>query len=189
MSSKIDRRKKYTRMVLKESLMNILKEKPISNITIKEICEGADINRSTFYSHFSSQYDLLKQIEDEIMNDVNDTLSHYNYNKDDEALQMTVKVLEYVKENSDVCEVLFSEHGDVHFQRRVMMLAHEHTMKSILARSDIEHEVSQYASLFTISGSIHVVQRWLKNGMDTPPKELAEIIITLIKKGTSAFNK
>lgn len=47
----MDRRKKYTRMVLKESLMELLKNKPISNITIKEICEEADINRSTFYSH------------------------------------------------------------------------------------------------------------------------------------------
>ncbi|WP_338121478.1 hypothetical protein [Halalkalibacterium halodurans] len=51
MSVKLDRRKKYTRMVLKESLMKLMQEKPLSNITIKEICDLADINRSTFYSH------------------------------------------------------------------------------------------------------------------------------------------
>lgn len=45
-ASKLDRRKKYTQMVLKDSLMKHLKEKQISTITVKEICELADINRS-----------------------------------------------------------------------------------------------------------------------------------------------
>ena len=69
-SKKIDRRKKYTRMVLKESLLEILKSKPITSITVKEICERADINRSTFYSHFNDQFDLLFQIEEELIDDM-----------------------------------------------------------------------------------------------------------------------
>ena len=54
MRKKLDRRKKYTRKVLKESLIALLADdKPISAVTVKEICERADINRSTFYMHFS----------------------------------------------------------------------------------------------------------------------------------------
>lgn len=51
-------------MVLKESLMKLLKEKSISTITVKEICVLADINRSTFYSHYLDQFDLLNQTKD-----------------------------------------------------------------------------------------------------------------------------
>lgn len=58
-----DRRVKYTKMILRQSLIEVLKEKPISRLTIKELCERADINRATFYSHYSDQFDLLKQIE------------------------------------------------------------------------------------------------------------------------------
>ena len=42
-----DRRVKYTQMVLNESLLEVLREKPLSRITVKEICDRADINRST----------------------------------------------------------------------------------------------------------------------------------------------
>ncbi|MFA7674359.1 MAG: TetR family transcriptional regulator, partial [Clostridia bacterium] len=48
-----DRRVRYTKMVLKESFINLLSKKGISNITIKQICEDADINRATFYTHYS----------------------------------------------------------------------------------------------------------------------------------------
>ena len=48
-----DRRVKYTKMVLRNALIKLLETKPISRITIKEICEEADINRTTYYAHYT----------------------------------------------------------------------------------------------------------------------------------------
>ena len=62
-----DRRTRYTQMVLKKSLIEWMEQKPLAKITIKELCERADINRCTFYAHYRDQYDLLQQIEDEII--------------------------------------------------------------------------------------------------------------------------
>ncbi len=73
-----DRRVRYTKMVIKQSFIKLLKQKSISKISIKEICEDADINRATFYSHYKNQYDLLKQIENETINDINQYLSSYD---------------------------------------------------------------------------------------------------------------
>ncbi len=78
-SKNADRRVKYTKMVIKNSLVKFLKEKPISKITVKEICEDADINRATFYAHYTDQYDLLQRIENEIIDDINLYLSEYNF--------------------------------------------------------------------------------------------------------------
>jgi len=80
-STKLDRRKQYTRMVLKDSIMKLLKEKSISTITVKEICKEADINRSTFYAHYSDQYDLLEKIEEEIIEDMITYLNQYDFDK------------------------------------------------------------------------------------------------------------
>lgn len=188
MSSKIDRRIKYTRLMLKESLMKLLKDKSISSITVKELCALADINRSTFYSHYSDQYDLLTQVEEEIIQDMNETLMSYNLGQDDEALQMIENIVEYVAANSDICETLFSEHGDPSFKKRVMMVAHDYTIKSWMATYPIDDpKISEYVSLFAISGSIHILEIWLKNGMDKTPKEMAEIINNLTNKGLSSL--
>ncbi|WP_332631418.1 TetR/AcrR family transcriptional regulator [Halalkalibacter flavus] len=187
MSSKIDRRIKYTQMVLKESFIKLMKEKPLTSITIKEVCELADINRSTFYSHYKDLYDLLHQIEDGIIEDMNETLSACNYTKNEEAIQMTEKLLEYLVKNRESCQTLFSEHGNPTFQKKVMSLAHRHSLKSLMAdRINLPYN-AEYLSLYIVNGSIHLVQHWLKNGLKEPPKEIAELLISLANKGLSSL--
>ena len=58
-NEKGDRRVRYTKMVIRESFLDLLQTKDISQISIKEICEKADINRATFYSHYQDPYDLM----------------------------------------------------------------------------------------------------------------------------------
>lgn len=67
---KSDRRVKYTQRVLKESLLEIMKERPIERVTVKEICDRADINRSTFYVHYGSPQELLDSIINELYDEI-----------------------------------------------------------------------------------------------------------------------
>jgi len=48
-------------MVLKKVFIKLLEKKTLSQISIKEICEDADINRATFYAHYKDQYDLFEE--------------------------------------------------------------------------------------------------------------------------------
>ena len=48
----MDRRTKYTMKVIKDTFLNLLESKDISNITVTEICDIADINRGTFYRYY-----------------------------------------------------------------------------------------------------------------------------------------
>lgn len=63
---KTDRRTMYTRMVVREALFELLKEKHLPQITVKEICGKAQINRATFYRNYSDIYDLFEQCEKEL---------------------------------------------------------------------------------------------------------------------------
>ena len=47
-----DRRVRYTKTVLKQSLLELMKDRPIGKITVTEICRLADVNRNTFYAHY-----------------------------------------------------------------------------------------------------------------------------------------
>ncbi|MBT2214525.1 TetR/AcrR family transcriptional regulator C-terminal domain-containing protein [Virgibacillus dakarensis] len=170
-------------MVLKESIMKLLEEKQISAITVKEICELADINRSTFYAHYADQFDLLEQIEEELIEDMSMYLSTYNFEKDDEALQMTEKLIEYFASKQDECQTLLNENSDSSFQKKVMVVAHRFIMKNSMEVKHLDKDISEYLSSFIISGSIQVLKVWLNNGMDKPPKEMAELIINVVNKG------
>lgn len=65
--TKMDRRNKYTRMVIKEALYQLLKKNPLNQITVKEICLEAGINQTTFYRNFKDIYDLFETIEQEMV--------------------------------------------------------------------------------------------------------------------------
>ena len=62
-----NRRVRFTRSALREALIDLILEKPLVSITVKDICARADINRSTFYLHFKDVTDILRTTEDEII--------------------------------------------------------------------------------------------------------------------------
>lgn len=72
---KQDARVRYTKMVIRNSLLELLRIKPIAKITVTEICERADINRATFYAHYSDPSDLLHSLEAEVIEE-RDALGH-----------------------------------------------------------------------------------------------------------------
>lgn len=64
----LDKRCRKTRKAIKTSLIKLMTEKDISDITITEIAEEADINRKTFYAHYRDLYDILDEIENDLIN-------------------------------------------------------------------------------------------------------------------------
>jgi len=183
LSKKLDRRKKYTRKVLKESLVALLANgKPISAITVKEICEMADINRSTFYMHYSDPYDLLDKIEAEIIEDMNTYLSSYRFTIEEESLKMTQKLLEYITNNKFLFQTLLTKNRDPAFEQRLMDIAQRFMMSTVHHLKEVN---SRYLSTFVVSGAIHVIKDWMKNEMDLSPKEMAIMINHFANYGMS----
>ena len=62
-----DYRVRVTKMLIRKEFTQLLKEKPVQSITVRELCERTGINRSTFYNHYQDVYDLLEQIENEML--------------------------------------------------------------------------------------------------------------------------
>lgn len=61
------RRTRYTRRAMQDALIELLRDQPLGSLTVKALCERADVNRSTFYAHYASIEELLHDIEDETM--------------------------------------------------------------------------------------------------------------------------
>ena len=181
---KTDRRVKYSLMVIKESFIKLLKEKPISKITIKEICDDADVNRATFYAHYSDQYDLLHQIERELIDGINHYLNGHDLNDISEApVEMLEKILEYIKDNSELFDLLLNSNGDIQFQQEVTKIIGQQHFSSMTADKDI----TEYMFLFFANGTIGVILKWLEDGMKKPVREMAELILRLSINGRASF--
>ena len=69
-----DARVRYTKMVITQSFIKLLGKKPLSRITVKEICEAAELNRATFYKHYLDVYDLLDKMEAQFLEELSSVL-------------------------------------------------------------------------------------------------------------------
>jgi len=179
--TKESRKTRYTRMVLRESLMELMKAKPISAINIKEICVLADISRSTFYTYYADQYDLLKKIEEDTIGFISNILNKYSAYKNDKnaTLQMVEEILQYIADNNKSIYVLFTENGDIHFQKTLFSSMYKiNSLKSLTDKLPDE-ATKQYYFLFIVTGTIGIICHWINSGMDKSIHELAKLIIRL----------
>jgi AcrR family transcriptional regulator len=171
---KTDARVRYTKKVLRESLIKLLETKPIQEITVKELCALAQINRATFYTHYSNPFDLLEQIENELFEEMSTKV--IKKFKQDTLTEMTQLAFDIIADNIELCRVLFSENGNKRFLDRIMRLSRETTISSWKAmypratKNQIE-----FLFAFIISGSVAVIEHWVRIGMKETPLELAEI--------------
>ena len=120
---KENRRVKMTKMLLNESFLKFLAEKPLARITIKEICEDADVNRSTYYAHFTDPYDQLKKLESDIMIDMTiyvDNIVTEGLHDDKKQRQIIRGILEYIQSKKYVFQVLLEKGGDFDLQHDIL---------------------------------------------------------------------
>jgi AcrR family transcriptional regulator len=172
---KTDARVRYTKKVLRDSLIKLLKAKPIQAITVKELCESAEINRATFYTHYSNPYDLLEQIESELFEEMSaKVIKKFT---PDTLTSITKLAFDIIADNIELYRVLLSENGNKQFLDRIMRLSRDTTISSWKAmyphatKNQIEFLFS-----FIISGSVAVIERWVSIGMKETPVELAEMV-------------
>ena len=74
-TSKQDRRTRYTRQSIKETFLELLKQKNFTKITVTEICKISEINRGTFYLHYYDIHDVLEDILNDITQDMKTTVT------------------------------------------------------------------------------------------------------------------
>ena len=186
MEQKIDRRVRYTKIALKQSLLELMRREPIDKITVKDICEKADINRGTFYAHYANPYDLLAQIEDELMSEI---LGSVETSLQAESISVLLSdIFESIIKNSDLCSVLFSEYGDKAFLKRIMFIARDRSIaewNKIIPSAKKEQLEMLY--LFYANGCVAIIENWVQNGMKESPKELTNFIEKISTNGLRAF--
>jgi len=182
-----DHRVRYTRKILKDSLVSLMHERPITNIGIKEICARADISRSTFYVYYENVYDLLAEIEEEASVYFNDLLNQINVSvKRGNRKYLAAykqKYMEFIADKDNPLQVLLSENGDINFQKKFFQRLIDHARKII--QDTVKNQdayIIEAFSVFYIHGSIGLIQYLLKNNTNIPSQTLAKVFDKMVQE-------
>ena len=108
-----DNRVRYTKMVLQQALLKVLKNKRIDQVTIKEVCDEAQVTRGTFYLHYATPNDLLMEIEQQF---IDENLAHFSsYMETNYEGGHLADVFRCIMENQELCLIIMGKNGNPRF--------------------------------------------------------------------------
>ena len=176
-----------TAIRMDEALITLLEKKDFEYITIKEICDTAGVNRSTFYLHYENTSDLLKETTRYIMDK---HLAYYEIDKErislqfetckrDELLFITDKYLApyltFIKENQRLFKVSI-KHFNSFNMNEVYGRMFEHIFNPILERFHVPEKERSYMMKFYLTGVFAIVMEWLENNCSDDMETVTRVI-------------
>lgn len=180
---KTDARVRYTKYIIRTVFLDLLKEKSIETITVKEICDRVEINRSTFYKHYRDIYDLMEELEDEAINDFENLLT-----STDTADSLTIlkSILNTLAGNREIFKTSLSSEARNHFIEKLSVKCMKYVMPRLSHDPDLPAQYNSFALLYIAGGVTYIIQEWLKNGMKESPDEVSAFIEMLNSNVLSA---
>ncbi|MBR5329478.1 MAG: TetR/AcrR family transcriptional regulator [Firmicutes bacterium] len=163
-----------TKEIIRNAFWKLYCTNKIEKITIKEISAEADISRSTFYEYFSDIYEVLEEIEDEIMSEITDAMQQMLTSENIE--QGVNHIFSFYQVYGEQMAVLLGMNGDQQFYAKLRKSLQLQISKTV----QINFEDSKADMLFTVMSStiFALLQYWYENKDSV---ELSEVLLTYSK--------
>lgn len=160
----------------------------MSQITVKDLVGEADINRSTFYLHYSDVTELLKEIENGLLEEMKRAAKKYPIDQEPHAaVHFFEDVFRVLGENREVGCALLGPNGDISFIREVESLLEEYSRNLLERVSPDAVEERKYFDSFCMHGCLGFVRMWLEEGQDKSPESAAHMAFQMVSSAMEAF--
>lgn len=186
----LDRRVRKTKRLLRQGLMELMREKSIKEISVRELTDMVDVNRGTFYLHYRDIYDMVEQTENEMIEDLIKLInSHSTQNFQGEPLPVLIDVFTFLSNNIDMGAVFLGNHGDLYFVDKIKNIVKERFFDEWLLKdlSELRKENIEYFHSFIFAGCIGLFRSWLESDMKRTPTEMATIAEQIILHGRESL--
>ena len=179
-------RNSFSSSLMVEALLLLLEKKEYDSITVKEICEKAGVNRSTFYMHYDTKDDLLveamKYINARLLSDSNyDAIiprsnDEKNFNLDEIHL---VPYLNTIKEFKKIYRVL--PHKPHIFKKsNINKELYRNLCDKLLRKYNIKNDEKEFAFAYFNYGVLAIIDKWVESDCEEDVYKIADLIIKLI---------
>lgn len=186
MQKKVDRRVRKTKSQLRAGLARLMQEKGIGEITVKELVNEVDINRSTFYLHYSDIPALLREIEDDMMEEMERAVREHPI-KEDSTSRFIEDIFRVLNENREISRALIGPHGDLGFVRRIEKLLEENSSEFLAQLFPERVQDMKYFYSYCLNGCLGFVKTWLEDGEAKPPEYAADLTFRMVVSSMKAF--
>ena len=189
--SKDNRSTRRTRSAIRDALTEMLAVKPVGKITVQELIDRANICRTTFYAHYEDIYDLLSEVEDDILSEIRaglEGLDQAPIRVEEQYPAIEAVVAVYAK-HEKLIRLLNGPNGDPAFDARLQDTIYQLTrdLRKVKEGDAFDEERHRLYSCYVISGGISVLNRMLSANLPIDPAEAGRVLGAMAAAGERVF--
>ena len=178
MANKVDVRIVKSKESLMSALIGLMGKKKLEELTISEICQEADVNRNTFYSHYSSVRELFEEMNGKYMEALFASAKVFD-EPNDSTIKNLVNVLDKMKEKGNLTKIIFYESKSIKHLNTLLQILFP---TSIIDNLKIENLSLEECHAFLIGGITSLILRWIENDFQESPKNFGRKIFNFIEE-------
>ena len=161
-----------TQTQLLEALNELIKTKPLSCISITELCIQAGVNRNTFYYHYNNIYDLLEDNKNQLVKELDEVIDV----KKSRSKSTLVNICKTIKRHPNLMSILISPNCELEYFNDIFGIASEKARILEDKQKDCSNSKDHLICCYCNAGCNAVLCEWILNGMQESPEEIADII-------------
>ncbi len=186
---KVDRRIKKTKKAIRNAFALLLSEKNINDITVKDIADKADINRKTFYNYYSGVYQVVDEIENEILLTFEEAVKNIDVkNVIQNPYIIFDKLNEIINTDLDFYTHIIQMDKNISLASKIINLLKTKTMATLKSQINVSDDgVLDIALDFVMSGMIAVFQHWSKGDKTKSLEEVSRTLGLIFSTGLNGI--
>jgi AcrR family transcriptional regulator len=175
--------------MLRDALIDLIEERGLEGLTVRDLTEKAGLNRGTFYLHYKDIQDLLEHSKEEVFEGLARLLDammippqgteNWDIRK---PHPVAVTAFEYLAENARFFSIMLGANGDPGFCSRWKRVMREQIVTRSLVYIPENADLPiprDFLIAYIVSAQLGLIQHWFETGMKLPPAEMAALMTQL----------
>lgn len=184
----IDRRVVKTKRAIKEAFAKLLTQKDINDITISDIAAEANINRKTFYNYYGGIYEVVGEIEDDIVRLIDKEVTGIGFQNSLQSPYLIFeKLTKVINTDTDFFGYLLGMNANVSLESKIADLLKSKFKMFVLQDVEISELRLNLMAEFIISGMVAVYRRWFNSDRSEPIETISKEMQLLAFEGLNGF--
>ena len=185
-TSRTDPRTRKTKRAIRNAFAKLLSEKELNDITVRDVAALAEINRKTFYRYYAGIFQVVDEIENEIVRSYEQILGEIDFRKDIEnPYRIFERLTATIQTDLDFYGNLLSMRGNMSLVSKLSEMLKSKTMETLLLHVPMDANIADIMLKYVISGMVAVYQQWFNSGRRESIELLSETLSVLAFSGIS----
>lgn len=185
---KPDRRVAKTRRAIRNAFAELFSERSVDEITIKDICDRADISRKTFYYYYGGLWDMVEETENEIVSAFEQLLDGINFKRDiKQPYIIFEKLTAVINADMDFYGCLLTAKRNSELVDKLLVALKRKLVLSFSEQISTDTDKFELVADYSLSGMIAVYQKWMNSDRSQSIEQLSSDLSKLMFGGINAF--